>query len=409
MTNENNKMQVDIDNLFKQNVNDLSSIKELYRKLKDIENKISQIKYIDSNLANKLKKDYENLKKIILEDVKTINSQMNEFKSQKYKGIAISITTNKNDYHLQQLNKQLNIAKQLKTNVQLALGVNMGNKNVTGNISLCVTLEQLQNIIDIVKANNLKVDMIKMHTQTVQGDWSGVDVVPTDINSFFSKYTAILNDVANVCTTNNIPILVMCNEQTYIISKSFYNNWLTVKETLKANYPNLSLSISYTLNRMREELRDYNLAYANSIPRLLDYIGINIYPTVLREGKRYNYGYMNKNQGLFNQSYGKESLYYKDSYLSIIKQVENFLGKVIITETGCIQYDTNTEIGDMKAISNTSLRTGTEGKDQELYFKEVYPYLNNISDGIYIWGANAPFTPVNEGLQYLKNKIRGDL
>ena len=86
MPKENNKMQVDIENLFKQNVNDLSSIKELYRKLKEVENKISQVKYIDSNLANKLKKEYENLKKIILDenvqaklanDIEKINSQMN--------------------------------------------------------------------------------------------------------------------------------------------------------------------------------------------------------------------------------------------------------------------------------------------------------------------------------------------
>ena len=68
MSNENNKMQVDIENLFKQNVNDLTAIKELYRKLKEMEKKISQIKYIDSNLANKLKKEYENLKKIILDE-----------------------------------------------------------------------------------------------------------------------------------------------------------------------------------------------------------------------------------------------------------------------------------------------------------------------------------------------------
>ena len=68
MSNENNKMQVDIENLFKQNVNDFSSIKELYRKLKEVEKKISQIKYIDSTLANKLKKEYEKLKKIILDE-----------------------------------------------------------------------------------------------------------------------------------------------------------------------------------------------------------------------------------------------------------------------------------------------------------------------------------------------------
>ena len=85
MSNENNKFQIDIDNLFKQNVNDLSSIKELYRKLQDMENKISQIKYIDSNLAYKLKKDYESLKRIILDenvqvklanDINKINSQL---------------------------------------------------------------------------------------------------------------------------------------------------------------------------------------------------------------------------------------------------------------------------------------------------------------------------------------------
>ena len=68
MSNENNKFQIDIENLFKQNVNDLSAIKELYRKLKEVEERISQLKYIDSTLANKLKKEYEKLKRIILDE-----------------------------------------------------------------------------------------------------------------------------------------------------------------------------------------------------------------------------------------------------------------------------------------------------------------------------------------------------
>ena len=63
-----NKHEVEIDNLFKQNELDLCSIKELYKKLKDLEKKISQIKYIDSNLTDKLKKDYEKLKRIILDE-----------------------------------------------------------------------------------------------------------------------------------------------------------------------------------------------------------------------------------------------------------------------------------------------------------------------------------------------------
>ena len=62
MNNENNKMQVDIENLFKQNENDLCSIKELYRKLKELEEKITQIEYINKVLNVKLRKEIESLK-----------------------------------------------------------------------------------------------------------------------------------------------------------------------------------------------------------------------------------------------------------------------------------------------------------------------------------------------------------
>ena len=61
-----NKHEVDIANLKKQNENDLCSIKELYRKIEDLENKINQIKYIDTKLVDKLKKDYEEFKNEIL-------------------------------------------------------------------------------------------------------------------------------------------------------------------------------------------------------------------------------------------------------------------------------------------------------------------------------------------------------
>ena len=68
MSYDINSQQVDIENLFKQNELDLCSIKELYRKLKEIEKKITQIKYVDTVLADKLKRDYENLKRIILDE-----------------------------------------------------------------------------------------------------------------------------------------------------------------------------------------------------------------------------------------------------------------------------------------------------------------------------------------------------
>ena len=63
-----NKHEVDIENLFKQNELDLCSIKELYRKIEELEKKITQIKYTDTVLADKLKKDYESLKRVILDE-----------------------------------------------------------------------------------------------------------------------------------------------------------------------------------------------------------------------------------------------------------------------------------------------------------------------------------------------------
>ena len=84
MSYDINSQQVDIENLFKQNANDLSSIKELYRKLKELEKKITQIKYIDTALADKLKKDYEKLKRIILDEniqLQLVN-KINEISSQ---------------------------------------------------------------------------------------------------------------------------------------------------------------------------------------------------------------------------------------------------------------------------------------------------------------------------------------
>ena len=61
-----NKHEVDIDILKKQNENDLASIKEIYRKIEELENKIEQINYINTKLVDKIKKDYEEFKKEIL-------------------------------------------------------------------------------------------------------------------------------------------------------------------------------------------------------------------------------------------------------------------------------------------------------------------------------------------------------
>ena len=70
-----NKHEVDIANLKEQNENDLTSIKELYRKIDEIEEKIRQKNITDSALNDMFKKEIESLKKLIqTENTQTDNS-----------------------------------------------------------------------------------------------------------------------------------------------------------------------------------------------------------------------------------------------------------------------------------------------------------------------------------------------
>ena len=70
-----NKHEVEIDTLFKQNELDLCSIKELYRKIDEIEEKIRQKNITDSALNDMFKKEIESLKKLIQsENTQTSNS-----------------------------------------------------------------------------------------------------------------------------------------------------------------------------------------------------------------------------------------------------------------------------------------------------------------------------------------------
>ena len=75
MSYDINSQQIDIENLFKQNELDLCSIKELYRKINEIEEKIRQKNITDSALDDMFKKEIESLKKLIQsENTQTSNS-----------------------------------------------------------------------------------------------------------------------------------------------------------------------------------------------------------------------------------------------------------------------------------------------------------------------------------------------
>ena len=133
MSYDINSQQVDIENLFKQNELDLCSIKELYRKLKEIEKKITQIKYIDTTLADKLKKDYEKLKRIILDE--NIQVQL----SNKIDEIKTQLGTNQNNVKY--------VSRRFKPLVKFSPEF---VKNNSDNNYLTVIIRQLKNLIIIL-------------------------------------------------------------------------------------------------------------------------------------------------------------------------------------------------------------------------------------------------------------------
>ena len=144
MSNENNKMQVDIENLFKQNVNDLLSIKELYKRIEELGEKITQIKYIDSTLVKKLQKEYEKLNKIILDeniqvkltnDIESINSQLDNI-------VTILTPTGGDDTDLIN-NTILNISSK---NVVKKIQLN-GNFKVSSKVNFSYSINMKSNII----------------------------------------------------------------------------------------------------------------------------------------------------------------------------------------------------------------------------------------------------------------------
>ena len=217
-----NKHEVDIDTLFKQNELDLCSIKELYKKLKDLEKKISQIKYINTNLADKLKKDYEELKRIILDeniqvkltnDINEINTQLVTFENE------TSIKNRKIDYLFsatpwqlsydggvhpsrpEQITNQLEKMKYLGFDGIVVIATLVKDNN--NNIDFDIPLSSILWYITETKRLNMSVRAIKVHMK---------DEYFSTIGDIEKKYKNKVMELANTTKDYGIPYFVVYNE-----------------------------------------------------------------------------------------------------------------------------------------------------------------------------------------------------
>ena len=237
MPKENNKMQVDIDTLKKQNVNDLLSIKELYSKLKEVEEKITQIKYIDNTLIKKLKKEYERLKEInfdvdlqikLTNDIETINEKLN------------------ND--IETINSQMNnkANKEDTVNKLTTLAITKAEKNITDSLQ-----SQINNLV-LNSGGDSNLEVVQSRTNSVGNIFynskNHIDNIEKAIfNKIDRKYSykwaiGTTNAETGATAANNTRITtdnIVYADNDLLISMTDYSNY-KFGIRFYPNYPNLT-------------------------------------------------------------------------------------------------------------------------------------------------------------------------
>ena len=188
-----NKQQVDIENLFKQNELDLNSIKELYKRIEELGEKITQIKYIDSTLAKKLKKEYENLKKqIIDENIQLqLNNKINTTKTE---------LENKIDKTKTELNNNV-----VETKTELINNINGVNSQLTSKAKQS----------DLIVERNRIDNLTKLGEGSTTGDAELIDArIGINGIDYTNVGSAIREQIKNSISSNSI-------SKTYSIDDNF--------------------------------------------------------------------------------------------------------------------------------------------------------------------------------------------
>ena len=386
MSNENNKMQFDIKNLFKQNVNDLSAIKELYRKLKELEEKFSQIKYIDTTLAIKLKKDYEKLKRIILDEnasatlsneidrvnenlsnnIETINSQLVTIENES------SIKNRKIDYLFsatpwqlsyeggvhpnspEQITNQLEKMKYLGFDGIVVIATLVKDEN--NDIDFDIPFSSILWYITETKRLNMSVRAIKVHMK---------DEYFSTIDNIEEKYRSKVMRLANATKNYDIPYFVVYNE--------------AVKYLYNANTSNIS-----SINSLCDDIRylGFKVGISGlSFEKICELQWLKDCQDVMFPFAYTRISYKGKHTTIDDSLFA-----YKEHIKHFAHYKEKINKPIIISETGILPYwgafanPVYFDWNDNETIDNS-------GEIQKIFFYGLFETLqfNNIIDECWVW------------------------
>lgn len=302
----------------------------------------------------------------------------------KYKGVAITLfDSNNNDAWY---DKTLPKIKKLGGELEVVTIVTVKNTNDPTPLNDPKISDKLNRLIRKSKQYRVKISLIKPHLMTPdQGDsFNRTTYNPSDVNLFFFKWQEIMSYYASVSKQNNIPLLSLSCETAYLSQNIYTSYWQSIINQVKLVNPHLKLTMSLTKGELDRELK-YHEQGIKSVSTILDYVGLDMYPRVIRQD--------NKKKIKINDDY---FLKIDNSYgfIESIKKVKQYFNKkVLITETGATSRSDRSKKYNYIPSINSNLSDPTDHIDQNQWIKVVLSIVLQMDEveGVYVWHVNYPF------------------
>lgn len=189
---------------------------------------------------------------------------------------------------------------------------------------------RVETVIQDAIDKGIKIQMLKPHIGLNWSDgYNRKNYTPSNLDTFFTNWTNVLLNYAEMCNKYNIPILCMSCEMSAVTVNSNLSYWKNVYDTIKSQYPNLLLLHA-------PKTGEFNDPNCNLTWKYSDILGVNVYLS-------YTYKrFTNDEEGLDIKDIAKG--FYEDQrgnkvIYNINTLAEKYDKPVFITEIGCMPWD----------------------------------------------------------------------
>ncbi|MGA3557332.1 hypothetical protein ACA614_13425 [Lactiplantibacillus plantarum] len=242
--------------------------------------------------------------------------------------------------------------------------------------------DQLVNqAISNAKAAGVKITMLKPHLGV---DWSdGFDRAnydPSDKDLFFSNWTKILIHYADLCATNDIPLLCIQCEQNLLTVNSNLSYWRKLTDAIRQDHADLLLTTATNSIFFDDD--------QTAIFDTVDLIGVNVYP---------NFTYK-VDDGTLTIADIQGAYYDNERSMNYMQRIDSlaykFQKKVYITEAGIMPQDDGLIHLQSDHPDAFPRDYHAQALGMSLFFEELLSNKNIC--GFAWWHTNKPFDYFND-------------